>query len=264
MHFLKRYLGRHPTGSRYFLHTLLPTTVLGVVAAASAGSAPWFIAVIWFLCYLIAALVLELLLRQPQDELVRRVVSGPDAEAVYRSLASVEEMIACSHRVELLAGTLKTFTERSANIKALHERHRAGAHVRLLVMAPRGEGVRIANAERGDRVNQVDAEDLSDEITRSINRLLLEFSRAELREILRLYTGSPHLAMTRYDDQYIMTMYTHGRGGSSPSLAIRRGGPHEAFCEALDRGFQELWEAPSTTTLDRHDEPVRVEPGRHS
>ena len=201
---------------------------------------------------------IQQVLKQPPDALAFPLFSGPDAEAVARFLPPVDEMITCSQRIELLAGTPKTFTERSANIKGLHERHRAGAHVRLLVMAPQGDGVRIATAERRDRDARGDAEDLRQEITQSINRLLLEFSRDEFRQILRLYTGSPHLAVARYDDQYIVAVYTHGRGGSSPSLAFRRG-PHQAFCQALDRGFQELWGARSTITLDTVDGAVGIE-----
>jgi hypothetical protein len=240
---------RHPARARLLFHSVFSSTVLAVIASASAGSASWSIAVIWLLVYLSSALALELFVERVRRGSVSRLVTGKDVATLSRSLPPVEEMIAGSSRIEVLASTLKTFTEPLANIRALRERHRDGAHVRLLVLAPQGTGVEIAAAEHRDRGDRVEAGDLRQEIAQSIKRLLIEFSPDELKQILRLYTGSPHMAVTRCEDQYILVAYTHGRGGSSPSLALRRG-PHEAFCEGLDRGFQELWEAPSTVSFD--------------
>ena len=249
MQSLIEFTDKHPAGSRQLLHGVLLSTVLGIAATASIGAAPWWLFVIWLLLYLVVALAFELMLGQRQAAIVHQVRSGSDYEMVARDLEAIDELIGRAQQIELLTGTLKTFTERSANIKALYERHRAGAQVRLLMMAPQGDGVQSAAAERSYRGAPLRVDDLRQEIAKGIGRLLLEFPQDVLSQILRLYTGSPHSAIARYGDCYIVTMYTFGRGGSSPTFALQRP-QHKAFCQALDRGFQELWEAKSTIRLD--------------
>lgn len=245
----REFIAHRPSGSRQLLHGVLLGTVLGVVATATAGAVPWSLAVIWFLLYLLAALVLELLLMELREAPVSHVYSGSDYAAVSHALVAVDDLIATSDQIELLSGTLKTFTERSANIAALYQRHRTGVPVRLLSMSPQGEGLRIAAAERRDRGGQIDVDDLRREINQSIQRLLLVFPFDELKHVLRFYVGSPHLAVARYGEQYIVTAYTFGRGGSSPCIALQRT-QHTAFCAGLDLGFQELWNAASTVSLE--------------
>jgi hypothetical protein len=246
---LREFVTEHPSGSRQFLHGVLLGTVLGVVATATAGAIPWSLAVIWFLLYLLAALVLELLLVEPREAPIPHVYSGSDFAAVSHALMAEDELIATSDRIELLSGTLKTFTERSANIAALYQRHRTGVPVRLLLMSPQGEGLRIAAAERRDRGGGIDVDDLRREINQSVERLLLIFPFKELKQVLRFYAGSPHSAVARYGEQYILTVYTFGRGGSSPSIALQRP-QHTDFCKGLDLGFHELWNAESTVALE--------------
>jgi hypothetical protein len=240
-----RVIREHPAGSRQSLHITLVGALLGALVTVSTGSSTWWQMATWTLSYLVLALALELILRADTAEGRHAAVgSGSDIHAL-RSLEPINELVARADRIELLSGTLKTFTERSANIRALYDRHVAGTPVRVLVMAPTGEGARLSAEERQARGSLMQADDLRREIVQSIN----DFEPAMLAQLLRLYPGSPHSSVSRFGNRYIVTVYTFARGGSSPALTLCRP-DHDSFCDGLDRGFQELWSAPSTMRVD--------------
>lgn len=103
----------------------------------------------------------------------------------------------------------------------------------------------IAKERQGQGRNESSAE-LGEEIRRNVRRLLLEFSPAELSTVLRYYSNAPHSSVHRYGEVYVATLYSVGRGGSSPCIAVRRS-DHARFCESLKRGFDELWNSCEST-----------------
>ena len=124
--------------------------------------------------------------------------------------------------------------------------------MRVLIMNPEGEGVRAIAEERQSQGRNDSPADLGNEIRRNIRRLLLEFSPAELSTVLRYYSSTPHSSVHRYGEVYVATLYSVGRGSSSPCIAVNRS-DHDRFCESLKRGFDELWNSCAATTPSIED-----------
>jgi hypothetical protein len=237
-------LRQRPRSARGFAHSVMLGSVLGVLVSFMSNQLGAWLLVTWLLGYTAATLALELALQAGK----RTLISGGDYRNVVSRLGQVETFIAGANSVDLMAGTLKTFTERRADIHSLHNRFRAGCTVRILVMNPNGDGVHAMANERQAQRSNIMPEDLSNEIRQSLKRLLLEFSPDELASILRFYRGNPHSSLQRFGGLYIITLYTFGRGGSSPAIAVSRSDNAE-FCDLIDRGFSELWNSPTTVII---------------
>lgn len=229
-------------------HAIALSGLLGLAVTVTAGGArPWLV-LAWAGVYGVAALAIELGLRRV-DAQFGRVFTASDNDGVRRVLGPTKALLEAADSVDILGGTLKTFVEHNAAIRALHDRHRARAQVRILLMEPGTWGTRQAVEERRAR-GATTPEDMFDrEILDTLRRLADEFSPAVLCDVVRLYPTSRRASVHRYGDRYIVTLYTFGRGASSPTLTLRRQG-HEAFCGGLDQGFTELWEAGTTRRLN--------------
>jgi hypothetical protein len=231
---------------RATVHVVVIPIVVGLIVTAITEHAGEFVWIV-VLGYVVIGLATELLVRSRAA--VRDVVTAGDAYGVTVAIDGSAGMFADATAIDILSGTLRTFTERRANIQSLRERFRDGAAVRILLLAPEGEGIRLLARDRRVRGVHVGGEDLKEEVAQSLRRLLDEFEPAELQAILRLYDGVPHSSVLRCDDRYALTLYTFGRGGSAPALSLQRAG-HTAFCQAVDRGFNELWNAKTTVPVD--------------
>jgi hypothetical protein len=229
-------------------HVVALGGLLGLAVTVTAGGAgPWLL-VAWAGVYGVAALAIELGIRRV-DAQSGRVFTAGDNDGVRRVVGPTEALLEAADSVDILGGTLKTFVEHNAAIRVLHDRYRARAQVRILLMEPGSWGSRLAVEERRAR-GATTLDDMFDrEILDTLQRLADEFSPAVLCDVVRLYPTSRRTSVHRYGDRYIVTLYTFGRGASSPTLALRRQG-HEAFCSALDQGFAELWNAGTTQRLN--------------
>ncbi len=67
---------------------------------------------------------------------------------------------------------------------------------------------------------------------------------------IRLYREHPTYSMHCFGVRWILTVYTLGRGASSPALSFSETDATKAFTEGLRQGFDELWRAPTTEALD--------------
>jgi hypothetical protein len=110
-------------------------SVLSVLAAFFSGQLGAWLLLTWLLGYVAATVALELALRTGQPALI----SGGDYREVVSRLGGLAGLIESANVVDLVAGTLKTFTERRADIQSLHNRFRQGCPVRILVMNPDGK-----------------------------------------------------------------------------------------------------------------------------
>ncbi|HEX8085007.1 MAG TPA: hypothetical protein VF529_12015 [Solirubrobacteraceae bacterium] len=229
-------------------HAIAVSGLLGLAVTVTAGGArPWLL-LAWAGVYGVTALAMELGLRRVHAR-SGRVITASDNDGVRHVLGPTKALLEAADSVDILGGTLKTFVEHNAAIRALHDRHRARAQIRILLMEPGNWGSRLAVEERRAR-GATTPDDMYDrEILDTLQRLADEFSPAVLCDIVRLYPTSRRVSVHRYGDRYIVTIYTVGRGSSSPTLTLRRQG-HEAFCSALDQGFAELWNARTTLRLD--------------
>ena len=66
-------------------------------------------------------------------------------------MGPTEALLEAADNVDIMGGTLKTFVEHNAAIRALHDRYRAGAQVRILLMEPGSWGSQLAVKERRAR-----------------------------------------------------------------------------------------------------------------
>jgi len=235
--------------ARTLFHGVALSGLLGVGATVSAGAAPLSLLLLWLLAYGVLAVVLELILRLVSSWTANVVTAGDYAGAI-RGSQIAESLVSPANEIDLLSGTLRTFCERAADIRALHDRWREGASVRILMMAPNEDGAKLMAQERSARGLVSSAKAIDEQIVESIRRLYAEFPMEMIEQVVRLYPTAPHSSAFRYDDAYVVTVYTFGRGGSSPTLFLHRSG-HVGFCESLDRGFRELWNAPTTKRLDK-------------
>jgi hypothetical protein len=229
-------------------HVIALGGLVGLAVTVTAGGAgPWLL-LAWAGVYGVAAVAIELGLRRV-DAQSGRVLTAGDNEGVRRAVGPTKALLEAADSVDILGGTLKTFVEHNAAIRALYDRYRARAQVRILLMEPGNWGSRLAVEERRARGATTTDDMIDREILETLQRLADEFSPAVLCDVVRLYPTSRRTSVHRYGDRYIVTLYTFGRGASSPTLTLRRPG-HEAFCSALDEGFAELWNAGTTQRLN--------------
>jgi hypothetical protein len=229
-------------------HVLMIGALLSLAASVTAGAAsPWLL-LEWLVAYLGTALVLELSLKQA-DLRSGRVLTASDNDGVRYRIDPTSALLDSADHIDILGGTLKTFVEHKAAVAKLHDRHRANAQVRVLLMEPGSWGTQLAVEERRARGVTTPDDMFDREIIDTLRCLADEFSPRVLGQIVRLYPTSRRTSVHRYGDRYIVTVYTFGRGSSSPTLTLRRQG-NEGFCESLDRGFAELWNAKTTLRLD--------------
>ena len=229
-------------------HVIALGGLLGLAVTVTPGGArPWLL-LAWTGVYGVAALAIELGLRQV-DAQYGRVFTAGDNDGVRSVVGPTKALLEAADSVDILGGTLKTFVEHNVAIRALHDRYRARAQVRILLMEPGNWGSRLAVEERRARGATTPDDMFDREILDTLRRLVDEFSPAVLCDVVRLYPTSRRTSVHRYGDRYIVTLYTFGRGASSPTLTLRRQG-HEAFCSALDQGFAELWNAGTTQRLN--------------
>ncbi len=92
-------------------------------------------------------------------------------------------------------------------------------------------------------------ERLKGECEFSIERLLAKLPSRAADQILRLSSVMPHHAFSRFDDTYLLTTYTFGRGGDNPSMLLRKAVANDPLCEGLTRGFTELWKSKGVRPL---------------
>jgi hypothetical protein len=229
-------------------HVIALGGLLGLAVTVTAGGARLWLLLAWAGVYGVAVLAIELGLRRV-DAQSGRVFTAGDNDGVRRVVGPTKTLLEAADSVDILAGTLKTFVENNAAVKALHDRYRARAQVRILLMEPGNWGSRQAVEERRARGATTPDDMFDREILDTLQRLADELSPAVLCDVVRLYPTSRRASVHRYGDRYIVTLYTFGRGASSPTLTLRRQG-HAAFCSALDQGFAELWNAGTTQQLN--------------
>jgi hypothetical protein len=229
-------------------HAIALSGLLGLAVTVTAGGARLPLLLLWVGIYGVAALAIELSSRSV-DARSRRVLTAGDNDGVRHVLRPTPDLLEAADSIDIVGGTLRTFVEHNAAVRALHDRHRAGAQIRILLMKPDSWGTQLAVEERRARGVTTPDDMFDREILDTLRRLADEFSPAVLYGIARLYPTSRRTSVHRYGDRYIVTVYTFGRGSSSPTLTLRRQG-HESFCSALDQGFEELWNARTTLRLD--------------
>jgi len=156
--------------------------------------------------------------------------------------------------ISIIGGTMKTFTDDARNLEALKTAISNGRSVRILLMHPSGGGVestaraRIARAQlNGGRGTT--PEMLAQEIEHSIRRLR-DGCGLSIDNQIRLYREHPTFSLYDFGTSCMLTVYTLGRGASSPAIYIPSARANSDFVSGLREGFKELWTAPTTEGLE--------------
>lgn len=171
--------------------------------------------------------------------------------ALMQSLEPLWERLGRAQKIDLLGGTYKTFTDRAENLSALSKGIKSGCEVRILMLHPEGDGMADVVRSRNELGRILRDGLISEEIKNSIGRLLEVVGLETTLKILKLYNSAPRFSFYRIDSEYLVTIYTFGRGASSPAMYLDAKHGHNEICRSFDRGFRELWEAPSTIAVTK-------------
>ncbi len=237
-------------GGRGWFYGICVPIVIGLVLALSTGQMSSVAVVLWIglLVTAIGAYEVTILSARPKSESVQLAAT---LGTLLDILPSMPSLIASSGAagVDILGGTLKTFTDRRENLEALNSLYQSKAVVRILALDPDGDGVASMARQRALVGAPSSESSLRDEVRTSLERLNLALGQRVARECIRLYPDVPHHSMYRLGDRFLTTIYRFGRGGSSPSMFMRRDGTSAAFCDSLAAGFDDVWNSQATVRL---------------
>ncbi|KJE76897.1 hypothetical protein [Ferrimicrobium acidiphilum] len=176
----------------------------------------------------------------------RTIIFQDSQVNLLRKIPPFATLIRDSTEILILGGTLKTFTDDSAALDALSTFYRAFPNtLRILIMHPGGDGLKSTASARAARGNSDTLQSLGAEVIHSLNRLQDSAGKTILKNI-RVYKEHPTYSMYKLGSAWILTVYTLGRGASSPAVYFHSVDDREEFAAALERGFTELWEASTT------------------
>ena len=259
----------------YGLLAIVDACVMAVIATLGGGVRDYLLVLLGSVC---ACLIYHHLTFAPKSPVETAAVqtAGSWNDLFTRESGSLappplKELIAQASDVFILGGTLKSFTDDESNLTALRRLREEGKRVRILLLNPDGEACRQRERDRLS-AKRPDA-DQAQEALLSVARIVFGLritpgDPAEAKSILRWYDALPHNAIYKLGTTYVINMYRFGRGRSSPALIVERTRRHAAFCDALDRGFDDLWNAertiavPVQEVLDRGVRPGRGEERR--
>jgi hypothetical protein len=165
--------------------------------------------------------------------------------ASYAEIASdlpvaLEKLIADAKEIDIIGCMLTEFVRRPNALKALAQAKSHGAKIRILMLNPSSEAIQEVARDRKHRKGHLN-QNLKAECLDSVSRIAEHLGWDAVEKSVRLYSSLPHSAVHRFGEHYIVMTYTFGRGGSSPTLHMRRSARLNAYCDGLDLGFQELW-----------------------
>lgn len=230
---------------RGWVYGIAVSTLVGLFIAYSAAQLSLTLLIIWAGIIIIISIVLEVVIL-----LANTISSVPLFSSSQLSLTdrfgALIPFINESKKIDILCDTLKSFSDRDDRLQALKKKIDSGAYVRILVMHPNGAGVCEMYNSRKARDVPINSDTLKVEIKASLSRVVKAFGKKKASELVRLYHHPPTIAVYRFDDHYAVACYTFGRGGSSPAFYIANDEYKKEFCNSLNRGFQELWDAPTT------------------
>ena len=178
----------------------------------------------------------------------------------------LKEMISESKSILILGQTLRSFSMNKGNLDALqHHIHKMKDptkghefNLQILMLDPGGQGIASAQSARTSRKGEdsetgTDAE--SDNLAGQARDSFRDLCRdnREIAQHIRFYKEHPTFSLYKFDSNCLITVYTMGRGASSPALFFVDFDTRKAFTTNIVRGFQELWSANSTVIPSDYD-----------
>jgi len=151
--------------------------------------------------------------------------------------------------ISLLSDTLKSFADDESNLKSLGDFCRNNGDLKILLMSPNSNGVQQTVSARNAN-NRVETESgYSEEIISSLRRISNHVPINTMAKSIRLYDYPAFYASYIFDGKAFVTVFTYGRGGSSPSMYVKDGRDHDDFFDGIKLGFSELWESGNIEKL---------------
>lgn len=151
--------------------------------------------------------------------------------------------------IYLMSDTLKSFADDDANLRALGTFSRNNGELKILLISPYSTGVSLTVSARNANNRLETEQGYSEEIISSLRRLSNHIPVSVLAKSLRFYNYPSFYASYIFDRKAFVTVFTYGRGGSSPSMYVKDGTDHDDFFDGIMRGFYELWESKQIEKL---------------
>jgi len=225
--------------------SLLP--LVGVLTGLYFNLGPVSVSVSLFGIVLVSVFIflglVEFVLRTGGDD----ILLSPSQTNLFRMMESLVELIDGAKSIALMGGTFKSFTDNMENVHAL-SRHGNRENIRVLMLCPGELGIQGINRARLDRYPSFGVNELDHEVIKSLQRFCKELGVALTCRVVRLYTVPPTISVYQFDCKIAITLYTFGRGASSPAVLVTDRCGNE-FCDSIKRGIDELWQAQSTLQL---------------
>ena len=158
--------------------------------------------------------------------------------------------IDASDEVRILSDTLKSFTDNQDNLDALKRLRARDGRLHVLLMSPTSNGLKVSARARSELGRLDTAASLSHEVLGSLRRLCSTLGAPCFHSCVRLYDYPAYYASYIFGKAAFLTMFTYGRGGSSPSFYLPASGGHDAMLQAYRKAFDETWGAASTKIID--------------
>ena len=195
------------------------------------------------------------------------VISRPSHKVIFaksqldliRQLPEFHQLVSDASELLLLGGTMKTLTDDARTMAAIKQAVLEGRPIRILLMHPNGGGVESTVRARRTSGKSVTEDDLRMEIKTSVGRLI-DFCGPTIQNSIRLYREHPTFSMHCFGMKWILTVYTIGRGASSPAIFFTETQSTSNFVRGLRQGFDELWRAPTSSALEWPQSFLQSEP----
>ena len=227
----------------FFYTSIVVTLGLALIFEFSRGAIDLVFFVYWSLALIICIVVIEVV-----TAAIHPAIKATGSQyKLTESLAPLPELIRKAKIVTLVGGTFNTFTDRAENLEALAYRmsQNLQKETKLLILHPEAATLQDIERARRERSTKPMLINVSAEIRKSLNRIY-QYIGEDITEVVRVYNGPLGLGLYRFDEEFRLTIYTYGRGASSPCISIRKTGKHKEFFDSIIRGVDELWKAESS------------------
>lgn len=243
---------------RATVYGFLASTGLPMIIGWTSGQMPLAAFVVWTVILCLAAVATEGYLAVRGNG--AKVLVADSQVALTKRFVDLPRLIegAGAGGIDILGGTLKTFTDDRRTLEALRKADVAGTQIRILMIDPDGDGIEQMARQRKAVRSSASAAALRMEARQSLQRLADELGSTKLQRIAKVYQDLPHHSVYRIGSSFLVTVYRFGKGGSSPALFVVRGPRTKEFCDGFEEGFQDVWDA--ATTVPMSDAKLRAEP----
>ena len=246
MKILQKFLSSWRSFFRGILYPAGFLAIIGLLVSLFDPLTSYSIEINYFVLLIIVSVLLVIMIELAFLASNNKLHGYENQDEALRRFGSLAEKIKGAKTVHLLGTTFKSFSDDEANLKAVQQSLASESNVKILMINPDGDEISRMLIARRDRNNYVNEELLRNEIRSSISRLQNALGEGVCNKILRFYRSTRSVSIYRTDDEYFVTCYTHGRGGSSPVITYQCMSEKDKFAEKFRRGFSELWDAEST------------------